>query len=89
MANDNPPYPYELTNIHFDTARGLLLIDYADIDEFDNPERGVAMTKQIQVRIDATDDIRERLLELIAAGNDIVQFAEELRDGRPRFITGG
>lgn len=89
MTDDNPRFPYELTNIHFDSARGLVLIDYADIDEFDHPERGVAITKQVQVRIDATDDIRERVLELIAAGNDTVQFAEELRSGRPQFITGG
>lgn len=84
----NPRFPYEITNVHFD-PRGLVLIDYAHEGAFDDEAGGIAFTYQAQVRMDATDDIKERLLELLAAANDVVQFAEERSGGQPRTITGG
>lgn len=81
---DNPEFPYLIDAVMF--GHDGLTFNYVEYDHAaDQP--AILRSHTIQVPFGVTEDIQERIHDLVAAANDIVQFAEEHVDGQPKRLS--
>lgn len=75
--------PYDIVSFQV-TPDGVAIINVADSDE---PIARIGQIRQLEIPAHTSEDIKDRMEAALDAICDVVQFADEIRDGQPRTIS--
>ena len=80
-------FPFQITGIGIDHVNGYVQIDYIDPDEIDT-KSGIMHRHSVDLPINASPEVAERMVDLLAAANAMVQAVDDILPGQPATIPG-